>query len=95
MIVSCERGDLRPLPSGVMVYGDEERRLEPLARPAIARAEVIDELCDAALLGRAALHDGEWGLATLEVCLAMLESARSGTEAALSHQREARGIIPR
>jgi phthalate 4,5-cis-dihydrodiol dehydrogenase len=87
VIVSCERGDLRPLPSGVMVYGDAARRLEPLARPAIARAEVIDELCDAALLGRPALHDGQWGLATLEVCLAMLESARTGTEAALGRSR--------
>ena len=31
-------------------------------------------------------HDGRWGMATLEVCLAMLQSAREGREIALSHQ---------
>ena len=80
VIVSCERGDLRPLPSGVMVYGDDKPRLEPLAPPEIPRREVIDELCAAVFEHRAPLHGGEWGVATLEVCLAMLASARSGQE---------------
>ena len=86
VIVSCERGDIRPTPKGVTVYGDESRRVEALAKPPVPRAEVLDELCDAALLGRAPLHDGRWGLATLEVCLAMLQSAREGGEARLRHQ---------
>ena len=33
VIVSCERADLRPLPHGVMIYGDTEQRLEPLPPP--------------------------------------------------------------
>ena len=82
-IVSCEKADLRPLPEGVMIYGDVERRLEPLARPSIARVEVIDELYAAVVEGRAPLHDGEWAMATLRVCLGMLESARQNKELSL------------
>jgi phthalate 4,5-cis-dihydrodiol dehydrogenase len=74
-----------------MVYGDGSQRLEALDKPAIARAEVIDELCDAVILGREPLHDGEWALGTLEACLAMLQSARDGGEVALRHQRAPRG----
>lgn len=86
LIVSCERADLRPTPKGVWIYGDSERRFDPLASPTLPRAGVIDELHAAIFHGRPALHDGRWGLATLEVCLAMLESARTGREVALSHQ---------
>ena len=50
------------------------------------RAEVFDELCDAVFGKRAALHDGAWGMATLEACLAMLRSSREGREVALSCQ---------
>jgi phthalate 4,5-cis-dihydrodiol dehydrogenase len=84
LVVSCERADLRPLPEGVMIYADEEKRLEALAPPRIPRVEVIDELYDAAVSGKPALHDGAWGMATLEVCLAILESARAGKEISLS-----------
>jgi phthalate 4,5-cis-dihydrodiol dehydrogenase len=87
LLVSCERADLRPTPKGVMIYGDETRRFEPLAPPPVPRAAVIDELCDAAMDGRPPLHGGAWGLATLEVCVAMLRSAREGREVALRHQR--------
>jgi phthalate 4,5-cis-dihydrodiol dehydrogenase len=86
LVVSCERADLRPTPKGVWIYGDDERRFEPLPPPAVARAEVIDELHGAMFAGRAPSHDGRWGLATLEVCLAMRESARTGREVPLSHQ---------
>jgi phthalate 4,5-cis-dihydrodiol dehydrogenase len=86
VLVSCERADLRPLPTGVMVYGDGEARLDPLPRPQIPRAEVIDELYDAIVHGRAALHDGKWAMATLEVCLAILQSAREQREITLEHQ---------
>jgi phthalate 4,5-cis-dihydrodiol dehydrogenase len=71
VIVSCEKADLRPLPTGVMIYGDAERRLDPLLPPKIHRSEVIDELYGAVVEGRAPLHGGEWAMATLEVCLAI------------------------
>ena len=86
VIVSCERADLRPLPDGVMIYGDAEARLDPLPPPDVARAEVVDELHAAVVEGKAPLHDGAWAMATLEVCLAMLQSARDQREVTLQHQ---------
>jgi phthalate 4,5-cis-dihydrodiol dehydrogenase len=86
VIVSCERADLRPSPHGVMVYGDKTRHLEEIPPPKIPRAEVVDELTAAAMSGTAPLHSGEWGLATLEICLAILESGRSGSEVTLRNQ---------
>lgn len=86
VVASCERGDVRPTPKGVMVYGDASRDFHPLAKPAVPRAEVIDELCAAVFEGRAPLHDGRWGRATVEVCLALLRSAREGREVAVEHQ---------
>ena len=86
VIVSCERGDLRPLPNGVAIYDESGSRLEALPLPSVPRAEVIDELYAAVVDGRAPLHDARWGMATLEVCLAMLTSAHEGREIGLSHQ---------
>jgi len=86
VVASCERADLRPLPNGVMVYGDKTRHLDEIPPPKIPRAEVVDELHAAAMSGTEPLHSGEWGLATLEICLAILESGRSGREVALRWQ---------
>jgi phthalate 4,5-cis-dihydrodiol dehydrogenase len=86
VVVSCERADLRPLPHGVMVYGDETRHLEEIPPPTIPRTDVVDELYAAAMLGTPPLHSGEWGLATLEICLAILESAKTGREVELRYQ---------
>lgn len=86
VLVSCECADLRPLPTGVMIYGDAEAHLDPLPRPRIPRAEVVDEIYDAIVHRRAALHDGKWAMATLEICLAVLQSAREQREITLVHQ---------
>jgi len=86
VLVSCDRADLRPLPTGVMIYGDDETTRDALAAPQLPRIEVIDELHDSIVRGKAPLHDGRWAMATLEVCLAMLRSAREQREIALDHQ---------
>jgi phthalate 4,5-cis-dihydrodiol dehydrogenase len=86
IVISCERADVRPLPTGVMIYGDAEARLDALPMPRVPRAEVIDELYDAIVHGRAPLHDGKWATATLEVCLAILQSSREEREVTLAHQ---------
>jgi phthalate 4,5-cis-dihydrodiol dehydrogenase len=83
VLVSCERGDVRPLPSGVMIYDDRSQRTETLPPPRIPRVEVIDELYEAVVDAKAPLHSGEWAMATLEVCLAILRSSREGREVAL------------
>ena len=86
VVVSCERADLRPTPTGVMIYEHGRARLDPLPPPRIPRAEVIDELYDVVVRACTPLHDGAWGMATLEVCLAMVRSAREGQEIALENQ---------
>jgi phthalate 4,5-cis-dihydrodiol dehydrogenase len=86
VLVCCERGDLRPMPDGVMIYGDGERHLEPLSKPRVPRVEVIDELYAAVVSGRTPLHGGRWAMATLEVCLAMLQSAGEQRDVVLDHQ---------
>ena len=86
ILVSCERADVRPLPTGVMIYSDAEARLDALPMPRIPRAEVVDELYHAIVHGRVPLHDGRWAMATLEVCLAILQSAREERDITLAHQ---------
>ena len=87
VLVSCERGDLRPVPDGVWIYGDALREHRALAAPAVPRFEVIDELHAALVAGAAPLHDGRWARATLEVCLALLQSAREQRDVELSPER--------
>lgn len=86
ILVSCERGDLQPLPSGVNIYTDTERTSDSLAPPIIPRVEVIDELYDAVVHDRKPIHSGEWSMATIEACLALLRSAREDLEISLEHQ---------
>ena len=83
LLVSCERADLRPVPNGVMIYQNGTARLNTIPSPRVARAEVIDELYDAVVHGKAPLHDAVWGMATVEVLLAMLRSAHDGAEVSL------------
>lgn len=94
VVASCERADLRPTPKGVHVYSDTERRFEALPAPQVYRDEVVDELFDAVVGGRPVVHSGEWGMATMEVCLAMLRSSREGREIALEHQVALAGAGP-
>ncbi len=91
VLASCERADLRPLPEGVMIYGDTEATLDRLPPPSVPRVEVVDELYAAVVHGQPPLHDGRWGMATLEICIAMLASAREGRDVALRDQVGARG----
>ena len=86
VIVSCELADLRPTATGVHIYSHTQHELQSLAAPVVARAEVIDELFAAVVDGHPPLHSGAWARATTEVCLAMLESARSGGVQTMQHQ---------
>lgn len=86
LLVSCDKADLRPLPTGVMIYANFVQRLDPLPPPQVSRSEVIDELYAALVHSRSPIHSGEWALATMEVCLAMLQSARENREIILEHQ---------
>ncbi len=85
-LVSCEKGDIRQSEDGLIIYGDEEKREVPLEARRIGREAEMDELYNAVVNDRPVFHDGRWGEATLEVCLAILESAKQRKELSLSHQ---------
>ena len=85
VIVCCERGDIRLTPDGIWVYSDE-RRFEPAPRLAGPRTPVLDALFAAVRTGIRPVQTGRWGLASLEVCHAILQSARSGAPVPLTQQ---------
>ena len=75
---------------GVYVYDDaglHDIDLTPDREMGVGgrRAE-LEELYNGVVLGKPLFHDGRWGMATLEVCLAIMQSARERREIMLSHQ---------
>jgi phthalate 4,5-cis-dihydrodiol dehydrogenase len=46
----------------------------------------LEELYNAVVLDKPIRHTGPWGMATLEVCLAIMQSAKERKEIFLSHQ---------
>ena len=86
ILVSAQHADLRLTPSGLIVYTDEERQFLPTPLGPVPRAEVVDELWACVRKGDAPIHSAEWARATVEVCLAMLDSAAGGHEIPLRHQ---------
>lgn len=85
-VVSCERGDIRQSPDGLLVYSESGAREILLPADRSPREFVLDEFHDAVTGRRPALHDGRWGLATLEICVAALLSASSAAEIRLHEQ---------
>jgi phthalate 4,5-cis-dihydrodiol dehydrogenase len=87
VIVSCERGDLRPMADRIVVNGNQARESHPLVLPGVPRAEVVDELFGALVHGVAPLHDGKWAKDTLQICIAMLQSSREQSDVTLDLAR--------
>jgi phthalate 4,5-cis-dihydrodiol dehydrogenase len=85
-LVSCEKGDIRQSPDGLLVYGDEGKREIVLPPGSKGREAEVEELYQAVVHNRPVFHDGRWGEATLEVCLAIMKSAEERREILLSHQ---------
>jgi phthalate 4,5-cis-dihydrodiol dehydrogenase len=85
-IVSCERGDLRQSPRGLYIYTAKGREEIELPMDKSPRDLVLDEWHGAMTGERTPVHDGAWGLANLEICLAALESSQTGSEIMLRHQ---------
>jgi phthalate 4,5-cis-dihydrodiol dehydrogenase len=67
-----------------MIYQNGSCRLDAIPPPGLPRAEVIDELYQAVVHDKAPLHDAAWGMATVAVLLAMLQSARDGRDVRLT-----------
>jgi predicted dehydrogenase len=89
-IASLDRADLRQSRHGIYVHDDDGKRdVEITARRTMGfgqrRAE-LEELYDAVVGGKPLWHDGRWGMATLEACLAIMQSAQERREIMLRHQ---------
>ncbi len=76
---------LRHSQHGLFVYDDHGMREIPVEGQEMELAE-IRELLDAINTGRQAKDDGRWGLATLEVLTAIMQSGRERREIMLEHQ---------
>lgn len=85
-VASFERGDIRQSPNGIYVYGDEGRREVPVEGGRDTGLVEMKELYEAIAEGKPMVHDGRWAMATLEVCNAMVQSARERREILLAHQ---------
>lgn len=86
VLVSCERGDMRQSAGGVTVY--DETGVREVSCPAWGGSMKVEleDLCQAIREHKRVPHDGRWGMATLEACLAIMDSSRDHREIPLTHQ---------
>ncbi len=86
LVLSCDRGDIRQSQYGLYVYSDNGVEDVSLPEEGWSRRAELEELYNAVVLNKAIRHTGPWGMATLEVSLAIMQSARERREIFLSHQ---------
>jgi phthalate 4,5-cis-dihydrodiol dehydrogenase len=88
VIATCARADLRLSPNGILIYGADGVRDELVTRGTgrPGQGDTLDALWRALRGGQRDFHDARWGKATLEVALAILQSARERREISLHHQ---------
>ena len=86
LVVSCEHGDLRQSANGIYVYGDNGTIEVPLPETRGAYSPELDELYEAVVNKRPLLHGGRWGLATLEVSIAIMRSAQERRDIEMRYQ---------
>lgn len=85
-VVSCEKGDIRQHPDGLIVYAEEKKFILPISKEETGRFNVIDELYRAVAKGERPLHDGYWAKANLEVCIKAIQSSKERKELTLDYQ---------
>lgn len=84
-LVSCERGDLRQSPDGIYCYTEEGRQEITLETRGHGRGE-LGELRDALVEDRPTFPNQRWGMASLEVAMAIFQSSRERREVPLNLQ---------
>ncbi|MBV9326375.1 MAG: Gfo/Idh/MocA family oxidoreductase [Chloroflexi bacterium] len=89
-IASLDRADIRQARYGIYIHSDAgKQEVNVLAGREMGvgqrRAE-LEELYNSVVGGQPVWHDGRWGMATLEVCLGIMQSARERKEIRLQHQ---------
>ncbi len=85
-VASCVNGDIRQSPDGLYIYDDEGRREVAIEQKRVGHAGELMELYEAVTNNRPSFPDARWGMATLEVILAILDSSKEGKEFRLRHQ---------
>jgi phthalate 4,5-cis-dihydrodiol dehydrogenase len=91
LIALCDHADLRLTPDGVEVFGDTERSFRSVPLSRAPRATVIDALWAAVREDREPVQTGDWGLASLELCHAILAAAEKEAWVPLTMQVPATG----
>lgn len=86
IIVSGEKGDVRQSANGLTVYDDNGPREVPVEGLKDERMAELWEMYEAITEDRPVRHDGRWGMATLELILAIMQSGRERREIKLQHQ---------
>ena len=86
IIVLCEKGDIRLTPSGIHVYGEEHQEFRPAPPFRHARSEIVDALVRAVRRNEPPAQTGRWGLASLEICHAILQASATGLPVRLAEQ---------
>jgi phthalate 4,5-cis-dihydrodiol dehydrogenase len=91
ILVTTERGAMRYGPNGIYVYDDDGQHSVDLRANVTgterARNGELVEFYRSIVDGKPMFHDGLWGMATLEVTLAIQQSAQERKEILLSHQK--------
>jgi phthalate 4,5-cis-dihydrodiol dehydrogenase len=90
-IVSCSEATIRQSRDGLIVYSDQGRNEMRLPTATRGRASELLELYRSITEDEPLAHDGRWGRATLEVCLAILKSGSEHREVQMEHQVALRG----
>jgi phthalate 4,5-cis-dihydrodiol dehydrogenase len=86
LVVSCEHSDMRQSPNGIYVYGDDGTSEVPLTETRGGHSPELAELAAAIGEKKPLLHGGRWGLATLEVSLAIMQSSKEGRDILMERQ---------
>ena len=85
-VVSCDKGSMRQSQHGIIIYGEDGPREVVLKKTLRGRAAELLEMYGGVRENRTIFHDGRWAMATLEVCQAILDSAKASREIRMTRQ---------
>jgi phthalate 4,5-cis-dihydrodiol dehydrogenase len=75
IIISCQKADLKPTPTGIHIYADNKHEFISLPKLKVPRSTVIDELYQLVHYGEPPVHSAERALHSIALCEAIHESA--------------------
>ena len=86
IVVTCERGDMRLSPTGVLIHGLDGNRAVYVPRGSgrPGHGDALDALWSAVREGQPSIHDARWGRDTVAVILAVLQSSKLRQEVHLA-----------